>query len=175
MISCPNCGAPLELPDDEVAPVCPYCHQVYAPEENDEGVRVLGGASPLGCPVCSIPLVNAAMAQHRILYCGQCHGALITMGVFPSLIAELRARRRGGEIVPKPPDGRELQRHIRCPQCHHDMDTHYYGGPGNIVIDDCSRCDLDWLDSGELRTIVRAPDHSYNRESGGINDYQGSW
>jgi Zn-finger nucleic acid-binding protein len=115
------------------------------------------------------------MAQHRILYCAQCRGTLIAMGVFPSLIADLRARRPNAGSVPKPPDARELQRHIQCPQCHHDMDTHYYGGPGNVVIDDCSRCDLDWLDSGELRTIVRAPDHSYNRDSGEINDYRGSW
>jgi Zn-finger nucleic acid-binding protein len=28
------------------------------------------------------------------------------------------------------------------------------------VIDDCSRCELDWLDAGELMSIVRAPDHS---------------
>jgi Zn-finger nucleic acid-binding protein len=45
------------------------------------------------------------------------------------------------------------------------MDTHYYAGPGNIVIDDCGRCELNWLDAGELMTIVRAPDHSY--DSGG--------
>jgi Zn-finger nucleic acid-binding protein len=39
------------------------------------------------------------------------------------------------------------------------MDTHYYGGSGNVIIDDCSRCELNWLDSGELTHIVRAPDH----------------
>jgi Zn-finger nucleic acid-binding protein len=39
------------------------------------------------------------------------------------------------------------------------MDTHYYAGPGNIVIDDCPSCELNWLDAGELMTIVRAPDH----------------
>jgi Zn-finger nucleic acid-binding protein len=39
-------------------------------------------------------------------------------------------------------------------------DTHYYGGPGNVIIDDCSRCELNWLDNGELMTIVRAPHRS---------------
>jgi Zn-finger nucleic acid-binding protein len=27
------------------------------------------------------------------------------------------------------------------------------------VIDDCASCELNWLDAGELMTIVRAPDH----------------
>ncbi len=40
------------------------------------------------------------------------------------------------------------------------MDTHYYEGGGNVVIDDCSRCELNWLDSGELLIIGRAADHS---------------
>ena len=42
------------------------------------------------------------------------------------------------------------------------MDTHYYAGPGNIVIDDCASCELNWLDAGELMAIVRAPDHAYD-------------
>jgi Zn-finger nucleic acid-binding protein len=47
------------------------------------------------------------------------------------------------------------------------MDTHYYGGPGNVVIDDCSRCFLNWLDHGELMRIVEAPDRTYGEEFGG--------
>jgi Zn-finger nucleic acid-binding protein len=45
------------------------------------------------------------------------------------------------------------------------MDTHYYAGGGNVVIDDCSRCELNWLDAGELMAIARAPDHSLDRRS----------
>jgi Zn-finger nucleic acid-binding protein len=40
------------------------------------------------------------------------------------------------------------------------METHFYTGGGNVVIDDCERCELNWLDAGELVTIARAPDHS---------------
>jgi Zn-finger nucleic acid-binding protein len=32
------------------------------------------------------------------------------------------------------------------------------GGPGNVVIDTCERCRVNWLDSGELRRIAVAPD-----------------
>ena len=36
------------------------------------------------------------------------------------------------------------------------MDTHPYGGPGNIVIDNCAGCELNWLDYGELQRVGRA-------------------
>jgi Zn-finger nucleic acid-binding protein len=36
------------------------------------------------------------------------------------------------------------------------MQNHFYGGPGNLVIDTCERCHLNWLDPGELRRIARA-------------------
>ena len=38
------------------------------------------------------------------------------------------------------------------------MTSHHYGGPGNIVMDTCERCELNWLDPGELRRIALAPD-----------------
>ena len=40
------------------------------------------------------------------------------------------------------------------------MDTHFYAGGGNVVLDDCSRCELNWLDAGEFMSIARAPDRS---------------
>jgi hypothetical protein len=33
------------------------------------------------------------------------------------------------------------------------MDTHPYGGPGNVIIDNCERCELNWLDYGELAKV----------------------
>ena len=38
------------------------------------------------------------------------------------------------------------------------METHFYNGPGNVIIDDCEHCELNWLDTGELMRVVRAPD-----------------
>jgi Zn-finger nucleic acid-binding protein len=45
------------------------------------------------------------------------------------------------------------------------MDTHYYAGPGNVVIDSCSRCCLNWFDYGELRRIASAPEHRSSPDS----------
>jgi Zn-finger nucleic acid-binding protein len=37
------------------------------------------------------------------------------------------------------------------------MSTHPYYGPGTIVIDNCDRCKVVWLDYGELARVVNAP------------------
>jgi Zn-finger nucleic acid-binding protein len=171
MQTCPGCGATMRVEDGSDSLVCDYCKQVLVPEEDAEGVRVLGEVTTLDCPVCATHLVNASVARHRVLYCTHCHGTLIGMGEFVALVDDLRYERHRGNAPPHSPAAQELQRHIRCPQCHGQMDTHYYAGPGNIVIDDCSRCELDWLDAGELWNIARAPDHSYAPTSQSISDY----
>ncbi len=160
-MNCPGCGARLRCEPGQDVLRCDYCKSTYAPEQTEEGVRVLEGISPLACPVCAKPLVQALLAGTQVLFCPACRGLLVNMAVLVPLIAELRARRQGDGAVQNPVDRSALERHIRCPQCGHPMDTHFYEGPGNIIIDDCSRCSLDWLDSGELSRIVRAPDHSY--------------
>jgi len=158
-MNCPSCGAAMRLHADEDCLKCDYCKSIYFPSKGDDGVAVLGVPAEEACPVCAIPLVHAAMAKIRILYCTHCRGMLIPMGVFMSLVEELRAG-QPGTLIASTPDPHDLQRHIDCPHCHKRMDTHYYNGPGNVIIDDCSDCLLNWLDHGELMRIVRAPDYS---------------
>ena len=51
-----------------------------------------------------------------------------------------------------------LERELSCPVCGRRMDTHYYAGPGGVVIDNCPACEMNWLDHGKLQRIVQAPD-----------------
>ena len=159
-MNCPSCGAPLRLEGHDEGLSCDYCKSIYYAEKNEDGVRVLGDRADESCPVCAIPLRHAILARERIRYCTRCRGALIPMDTFVVLLQELQTP-AGKTAIPLPPDPRELQRRIRCPHCSRPMDTHYYAGPGNIVIDDCSHCFLNWLDAGELLRIVRAPDRTY--------------
>jgi Zn-finger nucleic acid-binding protein len=154
----------MRLDADKDYLICDYCGNIHFPDCNSDGVKVLGELSALACPLCTIALVHAATGGHRLLYCTRCRGMLISMGVFPSLIEGLRARRETDPNIPSPPDPKALQRRIRCPQCGNEMDTHRYGGPGNIIIDDCERCGLNWLDYGELQRIVTAPDRRYDQQ-----------
>jgi len=157
-MNCPSCGALLRLTENEESFRCEYCGAVYTPPSNEDGVRLLGEASPLACPVCKIPLEHAALAGRRILSCTRCQGMLVSMDDFLGLVDELHSRHARSPIVQPPVNRHDLERHIDCPQCHQRMDTHIYGGPGNIVIDDCDGCSLDWLDKSELMRVARAPD-----------------
>jgi Zn-finger nucleic acid-binding protein len=164
-MNCPSCGAPLNLESDQESLTCDYCKSIYLPEQDDEGVRVLGEADGASCPVCVVPLMHATLGRQRIRTCTRCRGMLIPMGSFLPLIEELKAGHTN-HGVPHTPDRKELDRKLDCPQCHKRMDTHYYGGPGNVVMDDCSHCFLNWLDHGELMRIVEAPDRMYGEEYG---------
>lgn len=163
-MNCPSCGAPLRLEGDQESLACDYCKSIYYVSKNDEGVGVLDEPAEESCPICAIPLRHAILARERIRYCTQCRGMLIPMNTFVVLIEELKAG-SPGPAPPRAPDARELDRHIDCPRCHQRMDTHYYAGPGNIVLDDCSRCLLNWLDHGELMRIVQAPGRWYADQS----------
>ncbi|HEY2019418.1 MAG TPA: zf-TFIIB domain-containing protein [Bryobacteraceae bacterium] len=160
-MNCPSCGAPLQLQSDLDYCQCDYCKGYYFPDQNEEGVRVFGEEASLNCPVCAVPLLHATMGGTRFLYCRHCRGMLISMEIFDGLTIELRAQLGVLPIIPKPPDPRELERRIFCPQCGGGMVTHRYGGPGNIVLDSCSKCYLDWLDHGELMRVVHTPDHTW--------------
>ena len=87
---------------------------------------------------------------------------LVEMPVFVDLIEVMRWRRAGPAATPHPADPRDLNRKLACPGCHRPMDTHFDSGPGNVVIDDCSRCGWNWLDYGEITRIIAAPDRSYD-------------
>lgn len=149
----------MKLKQDMDSFKCEYCQSVYFPEKDDDGVRVLADQADnliQTCPVCNIPLKLAAIDKFRILYCSTCHGMLIPMGEFQVLIDDLQAMQHD-TMVQTAVDSSDLRRTIHCPHCHHAMDAHLYGGPGNVVIDSCDSCELNWLDHGELMRIVRAP------------------
>jgi hypothetical protein len=98
------------------------------------------------------------MDAHKLWHCTRRRGILIAVPVFVSLLDQLRAKQAGAWTIPRPAGPSELRRQIKCPQCGRLMDTHFYGGQGNVAIDDCAACELNWLDKGELTRIVRAPE-----------------
>jgi Zn-finger nucleic acid-binding protein len=158
---CPGCGAPMKLDAGKDFLACEYCGTRHFPEANPDGVRVLDEPSDEQCPRCRVPLVQASLSGERVLYCQRCHGLLIDMGVFQAVVEDMRSHHSSSEYAGVQPDWDALNRHTKCPKCGQDMDTHPYGGPGNVIIDTCEHCSLNWLDYGELQHIVRAPDEHY--------------
>jgi Zn-finger nucleic acid-binding protein len=164
-MNCPSCGAPIALKPDTEGYRCDYCHAVFYPGEEDDGVQVSSEPSDpsLACPVCSIPLVKATIVKIPTLYCSQCHGLLLPMQVLQPVLETMTDELRSGDqssAVQTPPDRGDLKRTVQCPNCHRRMDTHYYSGPGNVIVDSCDDCSLIWFDRGELTRIARAPDGS---------------
>jgi Zn-finger nucleic acid-binding protein len=161
IMMCPNCGAPMKLGAGKDFLACEYCGTTHFPDPNPDGVRVLGVPSEEQCPRCSVALIEASVTAERVLYCQKCHGLLIDMDVFLAVIEELRSHQSSSEYAGKQPEWDDLNQRTKCPKCGVQMDTHPYGGPGNVILDTCEHCSLNWLDYGELQRIVRAPDARY--------------
>lgn len=156
-MNCQNCGAPMKLEPGRRYFICEYCTSLYFPEEGEDGLRVLGTQLETGCPVCRLPLVLAWIGDTEVGHCTRCRGSLLPQQSFLVTINYLRA---GASLPPaplQPLNREELQRKLSCPRCRQPLDTHPYGGPGNVVVDNCPRCHLIWLDYRELTRIVSAP------------------
>jgi Zn-finger nucleic acid-binding protein len=151
----------MRLEQDRDCQVCDFCGNIHVPELNADGIRVFDEPAGLACPLCAIPLVYATADGLRIRHCTRCHGLLIPMDTFLAIVRDLRSRRES-TADGRPFDLKALDRRIRCPRCDQEMDTHVYGGGGNVVIDSCENCCLNWLDYSELDRIVRAPDRDYS-------------
>ncbi len=143
---------------DKACLTCDYCDSVYVPEPNNEGVRVFDKSQHY-CPLCRELLSQASINRYALEYCEKCRGMLIDMEEFLAVVEDLRLSRGIANVQYPPPNRADLNRRIACPNCGQAMDAHPYGGPGNIVIDSCENCSLNWLDHNELHRVAVAPDY----------------
>lgn len=155
-MNCPNCGAAMRT--DNGIYKCDYCHNVVVPEKDDDGISVSGEAEPGGeqCPICNVPLMKASLGELPLLVCTRCDGMLVSMQEFEDVISASRAARPGATVRRTPANPDDLRRRINCPHCHRPMEAHFYGGPGDVILDSCENCSLNWLDHGELARIAHA-------------------
>lgn len=159
-MNCTNCGGPMVLDAEKQSYHCSYCTSTYFIEETEDGVRPSQEPAGLRCPVCQEDMVQAFAGRNTVSYCPKCRGMLIPQIAFLGTVKYLRGKSRLPSQPPQPFKPDELRRHLSCPKCGRPMDTHPYGGPGNIVIDNCTACLVNWLDYKELSRVVRAQDRS---------------
>jgi Zn-finger nucleic acid-binding protein len=159
--NCANCGAPLRLDRETGLLVCSHCGaQTEAPAAIEHLELLSETASP--CPICSTPLSNSRLDGHALLCCKGCYGMLIDMNRFALVIDAMRAREQRAFRVVLPRRQSPGDRLLNCPKCSQPMSAHFYEGGGNVVIDTCERCQVNWLDPGELRRIAVAPYSPYS-------------
>ena len=140
---------------DGEALVCGHCGSVEARLAVFYDLERVG-ASSVACPQCQTSLDDARIEGCPVRHCPSCHGVLVEMKYFEALSDAVRAREpRAGVALPR--RQRPGDRVLACPTCGQPMLSHIFGGPGNLVLDTCERCGVNWLDPGELRRIARAP------------------
>jgi Zn-finger nucleic acid-binding protein len=161
MADCRNCGAAMRIIRDKGISICDHCgHQQETPAVVDDLEIVAQTAH--ACPVCATPLSQGRLHGHPVLSCGSCSGLLIEMNRFTTVVEAVRAYDVGSFRAALPPRQTPGDRVLNCPTCGHRLISHQYSGPGNVVIDTCERCLVNWLDHGELRRIALAPDRRTN-------------
>jgi Zn-finger nucleic acid-binding protein len=161
----------MRLEADKRCLVCDYCTSIFLLEESADGVRATGETSPVFCPVCRVALEEAYVDQFQALHCPKCRGLLFRQVLFLPIIEYLRLKNPGLPVTPPPFNPRELERKLFCPHCGQKLDTHPYGGPGNLVIDNCPRCLVNWLDHNELSRIVRSSDRRIWNQDGRMHEH----
>ncbi len=72
------------------------------------------------------------------------------------IIRFLRRKSQKVEIV-QPLEQVDLEKERYCQTCGQKMDTHPYGGGGNVVIDVCPSCHVVWFDYEEINRVITAP------------------
>lgn len=145
---------------------CRHCGSYGFPGPADaDGVRMVGStAESPPCPVCAVPLATALLHDsHPVHFCTTCRGFLMPRDTFASVVNVRRAWASDPPVAAAPLDRRLLDNLRHCPTCGGQFMTHPYYGPGNVVIDSCTLCDVIWLDYQELKRIVDAP--GYDRGS----------
>lgn len=156
-MKCGSCGASTRFDGNRGLFICDYCRAEFVPPIGTDGVQVLE-PTKLHCPACQGFLSNSLIEKFPLHYCQSCWGLLVSMDDFLPLTETLRSYRHrpAAYIAPRGPQSDGPAR--VCPKCSCTMNHHPYGGPGNVWIDTCERCSVNWLDKGELQKIVSAPD-----------------
>jgi Zn-finger nucleic acid-binding protein len=159
-MNCTSCGAAMALVASRRYFHCGHCGAYSFPDAVEaDGVVVVGrSAQAPTCPTCAVPMAHALLDdQHPIDFCARCRGILMPRTSFAAVTQKRRAWATSTPTEPSPLNREELGRRLVCPRCDRAFDTYPHFGPGNVVIDNCARCDLIWLDFGEMRQIVDAP------------------
>jgi Zn-finger nucleic acid-binding protein len=161
--NCVNCGGALRIDRARGILVCDHCGSQREAPAFAEQLEFHNETSSL-CPGCSTPLSTSRLEGHPLLCCARCFGMLIAMDRFAALIETVRFLEGDSMRAVLPRRQTPTDRVIDCPSCRRPMLAHVYAGPGNVVIDTCERCHLNWLDPGELRRIASAPDRPRRAE-----------
>ena len=106
------------------------------------------------CPVCSVDLVPTDYEGFRVMQCTGCGGHLVPLQRFQSI---KRVNRKSPDELKAEASSQfsaSSLKTLRCPRCHMAMRKKRADLPVlDLQTDVCRRCELVWLDGGELALL----------------------
>src|SRR5262245_5443168 len=159
-MNCQNCGAAMALVESRRYFRCRHCGSYHFHQSVEaDGIRIIGHLPDAPkCPVCAPGMAHALLDDHHpIDFCARCRGVLLPRQTFAGVTYTRRAWATSPPAEPVPLEREAMHRELACPKCGGRFETYPHYGPGNVVIDSCAKCDVIWLDFGEMQQIVDAP------------------
>lgn len=102
------------------------------------------------CPICKVKLTRKKYEEVAIHQCGDCQGTLLKFNRLKQI--ENRRDKLEEELMDEMVNSAEDSRQkLRCSGCMSTMEKRRKKiGPWDFAIDRCNKCQLIWLDAGEL-------------------------
>jgi len=154
-----SCGLSLVVRPGYQHAVCDGCQRHWFPtsiESSEDGIVPVGKKVGFDCPRCHVPMEVGKIGRTQVCFCEQCRGFTVDSESLGGIIMAGRSQYAGPDDPPIRVDMFELEVQQNCPACFAKMEAHHYYGPGNVILDTCTGCQLAWLDHGELSKIIRA-------------------
>ena len=110
----------------------------------------------MNCPSCRHLLTRTRYEDVNVFQCGKCRGHLVENHRVKTIERKLDKDLVAlvGEI--EAADGVDTVNKILCPRCRNRMMKKEIRAQRKFCVDECSNCDLVWLDGGELAEIQLA-------------------
>ena len=104
----------------------------------------------MNCPVCNTTLARVKYEGFAVRQCCTCRGYMVSMKHLALIRStdEKTVEELMQEVAGE--TGRDNDETLRCPQCAKPMQRSRVPDPGSFDVDRCKRCQLVWLDGGEL-------------------------
>lgn len=113
----------------------------------------------MDCPRCHLPLTTGNLASAQVEGCSECGGMLLARDRLPVLLQEIGPPPSAERLSEPPRRVPDAGGGLRCPRCAGPMENDGYMGSPFVMIDRCSRCDVLWIDDGEIEAMA----HQYAR------------
>ncbi len=111
------------------------------------------------CPRCQKELEASQLDNISVRLCQACRGILIAHADLAQILESswhAVSEEQADRLSFSAKEDWKSEPVLACPDCRQPMEKYGYMGMAAILIDRCDRCNLVWLDTAELQSMVLA-------------------